>query len=104
MWSNSPCSLMKDARIDIRSHDTNRIGQPTMTNADRIFQGEDQQWYFNVRGNQAVGPFPSRGDAGDALTAHVRVCQRRTDAISPWPRDWSPARLLRRSATTPRHT
>ena len=42
-----------------------------MTNTDRIFQGEDDQWYFNVRGNQAVGPFGSFSDAGDALSAHV---------------------------------
>lgn len=75
-----------------------------MTNADRIFQGEDQQWYFNVRGNQAAGPFPSRGEAGAALTAHVRICQRRTDVTLPWLRDWNPAKLLRRATSTPRHT
>lgn len=71
---------------------------------DRIFQGEDQQWYFNVRGNQAVGPFASVQDAGDALRKHVKTCKRRTDFTLPWPRDWSPSRLLRRPASAARHT
>lgn len=74
-----------------------------MANTDRIFQGEDQQWYFNVRGNQAVGPFASLNDAGDALNAHVRICKRRTDFTLSWPQDWNPARLLRRSTSAPRH-
>lgn len=71
---------------------------------NRIFQGEDQQWYFHVRGNQAVGPFPSHLDAGTALGEHVRVCKRRTDLTIPWPREWTPTRLLRRAASAPRHT
>jgi hypothetical protein len=70
---------------------------------DRIFQGEDQQWYFNVRGNQAVGPFESLQSASDALARHVKACKRRTEFVLPWPRDWSPARLLRRSTSTARH-
>jgi hypothetical protein len=69
---------------------------------DRIFQGEDQQWYFNVRGNQAAGPFPSSQHAAEALARHVRTCKRRIELSVPWPRDWSPARLLRRSASTAR--
>jgi hypothetical protein len=73
-----------------------------MTKTDRIFQGEDQQWYFNVRGNQAVGPFASLSDAGDALSAHVRTCKRRVDFTVPWPQEWNPARLLRRAASAPR--
>ncbi len=75
-----------------------------MTNTDRIFQGSDQQWYFNVRGNQAVGPFASFHDAGNALSTHVKTCKRRTDATAPWPSDWNPARLLRRAASAPRHS
>lgn len=75
-----------------------------MTKTDRIFQGEDQLWYFNVRGNQAIGPFASFSDAGDALSAHVRTCKRRTDFTLPWPQDWNPARLLRRAASAPRHS
>lgn len=73
-----------------------------MTNTDRIYQGEDQQWYFNVRGNQAVGPFASQHEAGAALRAHVKTCKRRTDFTLPWLQDWNPAKLLRRAAA-PRH-
>ena len=40
---------------------------------DRIFQGDDQQWYFNVRGNHAVGPFISFSEADDALRRQLRV-------------------------------
>ncbi len=69
---------------------------------ERIFQGEDQQWYFNVRGNQAAGPFPSFKDAADALARHVKVCKRRTDFTLPWPREWTPSRLLRRSQSAAR--
>lgn len=74
-----------------------------MTKTDRIFQGEDQQWYFSVRGNQAVGPFACVNDAGDALNRHVRTCKRRTDSALPWPAEWNPARLLRRAISAPRH-
>lgn len=72
-------------------------------NNDRIFEGEDQQWYFNVRGNQAVGPFASQTQAAEALARHVKTCRRRTEFVLPWPRDWNPARLLRRSTSAARH-
>lgn len=75
----------------------------TMTTS-RIFLGEDQQWYFHVRGNQSVGPFASFQEAGGALNEHVRTCQRRVDFSLPWPRDWTPTRLLRRPGSAPRHT
>jgi hypothetical protein len=71
---------------------------------DRIFLGEDQQWYFNVRGNQAVGPFASSQDAAEALSKHVKSCKRRTELSVPWPRDWHPARLLKRTTAAPRHS
>lgn len=71
---------------------------------NRIFQGEDQQWYFHMRGNQAAGPFESYQEAGAALTRHVKTCKRRTDFSIPWPRAWTPTRLLRRSVSAPRHT
>jgi hypothetical protein len=70
---------------------------------DRIFQGEDQQWYFNVRGNQAAGPYPSSQHAAEALARHVKVCKRRAEFTVSWPRDWRPTRLLRRSASGARH-
>ena len=74
-----------------------------MITSSRIFQGEDQQWYFHVRGNQAVGPFPSPQEAGTSLAEHVRTCQRRTDSM-PWLRQLTPGRLLRRPAPATRHT
>mgnify|MGYP006204545787 CR=1 FL=1 len=75
-----------------------------MMMSNRIFQGEDDQWYFHVRGNQAVGPFASAQDAGSALAEHVNTCKRRTDFQVPWPRHWTRARLLRRAVSAPRHT
>ena len=70
---------------------------------ERIFLGEDQLWYFHVRGNQAVGPFPSSQEAAEALARHVTACKRRTESALPWPTEWSPARLLKRSTGSPRH-
>jgi hypothetical protein len=75
-----------------------------MITTNRIFQGEDEQWYFHVRGNQAAGPFASVNDAGSALAKHVSTCKRRTDFVVPWPRGWTPSRLLRRAIAAPRHT
>jgi len=71
---------------------------------NRIFQGEDGEWYFHMRGNQAAGPFASFQEAGAALNRHVKTCKRRTDFNIPWPRAWTPARLLRRGVSAPRHT
>jgi len=70
---------------------------------DRIFQGEDQQWYFNVRGNQAVGPFGSFAEADDALKRHVHACVRRTQGGIGWPTQLTP-RLLRRPKAAGRHS
>ncbi|MEQ8857017.1 MAG: hypothetical protein RIC56_00080 [Pseudomonadales bacterium] len=71
---------------------------------NRIFQGEDQHWYFHVRGNQAAGPFASVQEAGSALNEHVKTCQRRTDFSLAWPRHWMPVRLLRRGDSAARHS
>ncbi len=70
---------------------------------DRIFQGEDQQWYFNVRGNQAIGPFESLAEADVALKRHVRNCVRRTQGGIVWPSQLTP-RLLRRPKAAARHS
>ena len=43
----------------------------------RIYQGEDAQWYFNVRGNQSMGPYSTYHNAETALKAHVSACNRR---------------------------
>jgi hypothetical protein len=70
---------------------------------DRIFLGEDQQWYFNVRGNQAVGPFATSQAAAEALAEHVQSCKRRFELTLPWPNEWRSPRLFRRSAATAKH-
>ncbi len=71
---------------------------------NRIFQGEDQQWYFNVRGNHAVGPFISFREADDALNRHVSECKRRTRVGISWPEQLTPRRMLKRHKTAARPT
>jgi len=71
---------------------------------DRIFQGEDRQWYFNVRGNHAVGPFISFSEANDAMIHHVSECKRRTRAGINWPEQLAPGRMLRRQKAALRQT
>ena len=71
---------------------------------ERIFQGEDQQWYFSVRGNQAAGPFASLQEAETALAEHVQSCRRRSDTVFGWPESLKPSRLLKRPAAVPRRT
>ena len=66
--------------------------------SERIYQGEDQGWYFSIRGNQAMGPFLTYPDAESALEAHVESCQHRISGSLRWPRSWHPLRTLRRSA------
>jgi len=64
--------------------------------SDRVFLGEDGQWYFNVRGNQASGPFPSRQDAEQQLIRHVNACRRRVEGGALWPQELKPAHWFRR--------
>ena len=52
---------------------------------DRIYQGDDERWYFNVRGNMAKGPYATYTDAENALNQHVRQWHRPLGS-SPWPR------------------
>ena len=77
---------------------------------DRIYQGEDDRWYFNVRGNLAKGPYVTYLDAEDALDQHVSRCYRPTHSSawpSSWPSTWPDAlralRLTRRTTSQPRH-
>lgn len=70
---------------------------------DRLHQREDELWYFNVRGNQVVGPFVTYHDASQALTSHVNNCRQRLEGRLMWPRSLTPSRLLRRASTEPRH-
>ena len=71
-------------------------------NTDRIYQGENDQWYFNIRGSQAMGPYETYLEADRELTKHVSHYRSRTTLKVHWPRMLHPSRLLRRSAT--RHT
>ena len=71
-------------------------------NTDRIYQGDDERWYFNVRGNLAKGPFPTSHDAEDALNEHVRRCRQPLGTIS-WTRALQAIAPGRRRITEPRH-
>lgn len=88
------------ARLDGHAHGQQYPG-PHPMNTDRIYQGEDEHWYFNVRGNIAKGPFATRADAEASLTQHVRQWHRPLGS-SPWPRVLKVFGDTRRSE--PRHT
>ena len=45
-------------------------------NTERIYQGEDDLWYFNVRGNLAKGPFATHREAELELTQNIRTWQK----------------------------
>lgn len=45
-------------------------------NTERIYQGEDDLWYFNVRGNLAKGPFASHQEAELVLHQNLRQWQK----------------------------
>ena len=67
----------------------------------RIYQDEDQQWYFKVRGNQTMGPYPSHADAAHALNVYVSACRERVEGRLRWPRFIHPWRF-RRADSEPR--
>jgi len=69
----------------------------------RIYQGEDAQWHFNVRGNQSMGPYDSYQNAELALTAHVSTCRRRLKIPDILPKLLAPL-MSRRHRNQPRHT
>lgn len=71
-------------------------------NTDRIYQGEDDRWYFNVRGNLAKGPFITYTDAEDALNQHVRQC-RHPLASPSWLKSLRVRKSGRRRIAEPRH-
>ena len=79
------------------------IATPAVMSRDRLYQHEDEHWYFNVRGKQAVGPFVTYHEASQALSSHVDNCRQRVEGRFSWPRGLNPSRLLRRSSTEPRH-
>jgi hypothetical protein len=67
---------------------------------DRIYQGEDALWYFNVRGNQAKGPFESHSSAEIALRAHIRSCSRHIDVSRMLPKALTTVSFRRHRAQT----
>ncbi|MCB1686105.1 MAG: hypothetical protein KDI31_16530 [Pseudomonadales bacterium] len=71
--------------------------------SQRIYQGEDGQWYFGVRGNQVKGPFPTEHNASVALDAHIRQCRRHLDTPL-WPSNWSLFKPRRSATSTPNHS
>ena len=71
-------------------------------NSDRLYQGDDELWYFNVRGNMSKGPFATRAEGEDALARHVRHWRGTTLSPNPWPRILKRFGEQRRSE--PRHT
>jgi hypothetical protein len=79
------------------------IATKAVMSRDRLYQHDNEQWYFSVRGNQAVGPFATYHEASQALTSHVNNCRQRVEGRFFWPRGLNPTRLLRRSSTEPRH-
>jgi hypothetical protein len=68
---------------------------------DRIYQGEGDLWYFNVRGKLVKGPYTSYQAAELALAEHIRRC-RYPIRTSIWSKPLRALKLGR--ATEPRHT
>ena len=64
-------------------------------NPDRIYQGDDELWYFKVRGNTSQGPFVSYHAAEAELTEFVERKEARLAGRIGWPRRSGPARQSR---------
>lgn len=80
--------------------------------SDRIYQGDDEHWYFKVRGNLPKGPFVSYAEAETALEKHVRQCRAplaapsfakalRSESLS---RAFRAMKIGRQRVSTPRHS
>ena len=54
-------------------------------NSERIYQGSDELWYFDVRGNVAKGPYATYREAETALGHHLRQWQKPFTKPS-WPK------------------
>jgi hypothetical protein len=70
----------------------------------RIYQGEEAQWYFNVRGNQSMGPYSTYQNAELALRTHVSACNRRLKIPELMPKLLAPLMSRRRHRGEARHT
>jgi len=66
---------------------------------ERIYLGDDEQWYYRARGNTSVGPFTSRQQAEEALAKQIRGWSGRAHPRSAWSREVKTPKIFRRSAT-----
>ncbi len=65
--------------------------------SERIYQGDDDQWYYRTRGNQSAGPFPDHNSAEQALKDQISAWAPQPKAA--WSRHFQPSKIFRRSAT-----
>ena len=70
-------------------------------NSERIYQGNDDLWYFNVRGNLAKGPFATYHEAEMALVYHLRQWQKPFDKPA-WPRQLKSLKVRRQRSAEAR--
>lgn len=68
---------------------------------ERVFQHEDGSWYFRIRGNATVGPYPNYREANDSLQRYVASCRRQSELTPSWPRWLHPRYWIRRLSSTP---
>jgi hypothetical protein len=66
---------------------------------ERIYKGENEEWFYRARGNHSVGPFENYHSAEKALTKQINSWSGKAGPIATWPRQLKPSRIFRRSAT-----
>jgi len=66
---------------------------------ERIYQTDDGQSFFRVRGNQNIGPFSTEAQAREKLCKRVVTWVDRTSMPTPWLRAWRRTRSFRHPAT-----
>lgn len=71
-------------------------------NTERIYQGEDDLWYFNVRGNLSKGPFATYQEAELALLQNIRTWQK-PFAKPVWANPLRSLKVRRQRGTEARH-
>ena len=71
-------------------------------NTERIYQSDDDLWYFNVRGNLAKGPFVTYHEAEMALAYHLRQWQK-PFTRSAWSRSLRSLKVRKQRSAEARH-
>lgn len=74
----------------------------TRMNTERIYQGEDDLWYFNARGNQTKGPFDTYHEAEQDLIRNVRQWQK-PFAKPVWANPLRSLKVRKQRSDAPRH-